>query len=92
MSRALLLFRLSLRRTWPLLGATGCLLAGVQALRVLIAASVHNARQFDQITALVPDAIRNIVGPSLASIMTFNGIVCGVYFDTGFMIALIAVA
>ena len=68
------------------------MLAAVQALRVLIAASVHNAGQFDQITALLPPFVRDLVGPSLASIMTFNGIVCGVYFDTGYIAALLALA
>jgi ABC-2 type transport system permease protein len=73
-----------------LLCATGLLLAGVQLLRVRIAALVHNAGQFDLVTALLPPSVRAILGPSLASIMTFNGIVCGVYFDTGFIIALLA--
>ena len=59
---------------------------------MLIAASVHNAGQFDQITALLPPFVRDLVGPSLASIMTFNGIVCGVYFDTGYIAALLALA
>jgi ABC-2 type transport system permease protein len=53
---------------------------------------VHNAGQFDQVTALLPPSIREILGSALGSIMTFNGIVCGVYFDTGFIIALVAVA
>ena len=92
MSGAFLLFRLSLKRAWPLLGATGLLLAAVQAFRVLIAASVHKAGQFDQITALLPSFLRDFFGSSLGSIMTFNGIVCGVYFDTGFMVALLALA
>ena len=78
-----LLFRLSLKRVRLLLCATGLLLAAVQVLRVRIAASVHNAGQFDLVTALLPPSVRAILGPSLASIMTFNGIVCGVYFDTG---------
>ena len=91
MSGLCLLFRLSFRRARMLLGATGLLLAAVQALRVYIAASVHSAGQFDQITALLPPAIRGIIGPSLANVMTFKGIVCGVYFDTGFIIALLAV-
>ena len=92
MKGAFLLFRLSLKRAWPLLWTTGLLLAAVQALRVLIAASVHNAGQFDQISALLPSAVRDILGHSLASVMTFNGIVCGVYFDTGYIIALLALA
>ena len=92
MKGAFLLFRLSLKRVWPLLCTTGLFLAVLQVLRVLIAASVHNAGQFNEITALLPPFVRAMVGPSLASVMTFNGIVCGVYFDTGFIIALLAVA
>jgi hypothetical protein len=92
MSGALLLFRLSLKRVRMLLCATGLLLAAVQVLRVHIAAQVHNAGQFDQLAALLPPSVRTILGPSLASIMTFNGIVCGVYFDTGYIIALVALA
>ena len=91
MNRGLfLLFRLSFRRVRMLLAAVGFLLAAVQALRVLIAASVHSAGQFEEITALLPPAIRTILGPALASVMSFNGIVCGVYFDTGYIIALLA--
>ena len=85
-----LLFRLSLKRVRLLLCATGLLLAAVQVLRVRIAASVHNAGQFDLVAALLPSSVRAILGPSLSSIMTFNGIVCGVYFDTGYIIALLA--
>src|ERR1019366_242917 len=47
---------------------------------------------FDQLSALVPSAVRDILGPSLAKIMTFNGIVCAVYFDTGFIIALLGLS
>lgn len=92
MSGAWLLYRLSLKRSRMLVGTTGFLLAAVQAFRVLIAASVHSAGQFDELTALLPPFIRDIFGPSLASIMTFNGIVLGVYFDTAFIVALLAVA
>ena len=92
MRGAFLLFRLSLKRVWPLLCATGLLLAAVQALRVRIAAEVHDTGQFDQLSALLPSAVRDILGPSLASIMSFNGIVIAVYFDTGFIIALLALA
>jgi hypothetical protein len=89
-SGAFLLLRLSLKRVWPLLCAAGLLLAAVQAFRVHIAASVHNAGQFALLTALLPPSIRSVLGPALPGVMSFNGIVCGVYFDTGFIIALLA--
>jgi ABC-2 type transport system permease protein len=92
MSGAVLLFRLSLKRVRMLLCATGLLLAVVQVLRVRIAANVHSAGQFAQLTELLPPSVRSFLGPSLASIMSFKGIVCGVYFDTGYLIALLALA
>jgi hypothetical protein len=90
MRGSFLLFRLSLKRAWPLLCATGLLLAAVQVLRVFIAAEIQNAGHFEDIAALMPPFVRNMLGPSLTSIMSFNGIVCGVYFDTGTIVALLA--
>ena len=49
MKGAFLLFRLSLKRVRLLLCATGLVLAAVQALRVRIAAEVHDAGQFGQL-------------------------------------------
>ncbi len=92
MRGAFLLFRLSLKRARLLLGATGLLLALVQMLRVHIAEQVHSAGQFDQLTTLLPPSVREILGSALSSIMSFNGIVCGVYFDTGYILALLALA
>jgi ABC-type transport system involved in multi-copper enzyme maturation permease subunit len=92
MSRPFLLFRLSLKRVWKLLCATGLLIALFQFLRVHIAASVHQAGEFEQIADLLPPSIRAILGPSLTSVMSFNGIVCGGYFDLGNVIALVALS
>ncbi len=92
MSRPFLLLRLSLKRVWKLLCAMGFLLAAFQMLRVHIAASVHQAGEFEQIAALLPPAVRAILGPSLTSVMSFNGIVCGGYFDLGNVLALVALA
>ncbi len=90
MKGGLLLFRLSLKRVWVLLCATGLVLGGFQALRVLIAASVHRAGEFDQIEALLPPFVRAILGPALTSILSFKGLVCGGYYDLGIVIALIS--
>lgn len=92
MSGLFLLFRLSLKRIRMLLAVTGFSLAFVQILRVRIAALLHDAGQFDQLAALLPPSVRKVLGSALGSIMTFNGIVCGVYFDTGYIIALLALA
>ncbi len=92
MSGAFLLFRLSLKRVWTLLWVTGLLLAAFQVLRVLIATSLHNAGDFEQLAALLPRFARAMLGPSLASVLSFNGIVCGGYYDLGVVIALLALA
>lgn len=86
---AFLLFRLSLKRVRMPLGAIGLLLAGFQVLRVHLAGSLHNSGEFAQIAALLPPSVRAILGPSVASVMSFNGIVCGGYFDLGNVIALL---
>ncbi len=88
MRSAFLLFRLSLKRARILLCVTGLLLAGFQALRVHIAAS-HSASDYEQIAALLPPSVRTILGPSVTSVLSFNGIVCGGYFDLGIVIALV---
>lgn len=90
MRGALLLFRLSLKRARLLLGVTGLLLALVQVLRVRIAEKIYDAGQFDQLNSVLSTYLREIIGSSLGSIMSFSGIICGVYFDTGYIIALLA--
>jgi ABC-2 type transport system permease protein len=89
MSGAFLLLRLSLKRARMLLCVTGLLLAGFQLLRVHIAGQLHDAGGFEQIAALLPPAVRAILGPSLTSVMSFSGIVCGGFFDLGIVIALV---
>ena len=89
MRSAFLLFRLSLKRARILLCVTGLLLTGFQALRVHIAAS-HSANDYEQIATLLPPSVRTILGPSVTSVLSFNGIVCGGYFDLGIVIALVA--
>ncbi len=90
MSRGFLLFRLSLKRARTLLVTAGLLLAGFQVLRVFLAASINDSGGFEQIAALLPPFVRAILGPSLGSVMSFNGIVCGGYFDLGIVLALLA--
>lgn len=89
MRGAILLFRLSLKRVRGLLAASGLLLAGFQILRVLVAASIHKSGEFEQIAALLPPILRTILGPALTSVVSFNGVICGGYFDLGIVLALI---
>ena len=86
----LLLLGLSLKRARMLLLATGFLLAAFQVLLVLIAGSLARVGEFEQLTSLLPPFARALLGPSLASVMSFSGIVCLGYFDLGIVIALLA--
>src|SRR6266403_690796 len=90
MTGPLLLLSLSLKRSRTLLIATGLLLAAFQVLLVLIAGSIHHAGGFEQLASLLPPFARALLGPSLASVMSFSGIVCLGYFDLGIVIALLA--
>lgn len=90
MTGPLLLLSLSLRRARTLLLATGLLLAAFQVLLVLIAGSIHRAGEFEQLASMLPPFARALLGPSLASVMSFSGIVCLGYFDLGIVIALLA--
>ncbi len=92
MNRLFRLLRLSLKRVRLLLIVSGFLLAFVQVLRVRIAAELHDAGQFNLLAAILPPAVRKVLGSAFGSVMSFNGIVCGVYFDTGYLVALLALA
>jgi ABC-2 type transport system permease protein len=90
MTGPLVLLALSLKRARTLLVATGLLLAAFQVLLVLIAGSLDRAGEFEQLASLLPPFMRALLGPSLASVMSFSGIVCLGYFDLGIVIALLA--
>ena len=77
MKGAFLLFRLSLKRVRLLLAATGLLLAGFQVLRVVIATSIYNGGGFEEIATMLPPFVRTILGPAMAGVLSFNGIVWG---------------
>jgi ABC-2 type transport system permease protein len=90
MTGALRLLGLSLKRARPLLIGTGFLLAAFQVLLVLVAGEIQHAGEFEQLAALLPPFARELLGPSLASVMSFSGIVCLGYFDLAIVIALLA--
>ena len=80
MTGPILLLSLSLKRARTLLVATGLLLAAFQVLLVLIASSIHPSK-FEDLAALLPPFVRALLGPAVASVMSFGGIVCLGYFD-----------
>jgi ABC-2 type transport system permease protein len=91
MTGPFLLFALALKRARTLLAATGLLLGAFQVLTAFIASSI-NPKEFNELASLLPPFVRDILGPAVASVMSFNGIVCVGYFDLVIVIALLALA
>jgi ABC-2 type transport system permease protein len=89
MTGFLSLLALSIKRARTLLIATGLLLAAFQVLLVLIASSIHPSK-FEDLAALLPPFVRALLGPAVASVMSFGGIVCLGYFDLAIVAALLA--
>lgn len=92
MRRATLLLAYSLKRVRTLAIATGLLLAALQLVLIFVAGSIQSSGGFDQLSALLPPFARQLLGPSVATFMSFSGIVCLGYFQLAVMGALIAVA
>jgi len=90
MKGPILLLALSLKRARTLLAATGLLLAAFQVLSVVIAGSIQNSGEFEQLAALLPPFVRALLGPAMASVLSFRGIVCLGYFDLAIVVALLA--
>ncbi len=87
-----LLFLYSLKRVRALALITGLLLAALQVVLIFVAGSIQNSGGFDQLSALLPPFARALLGPSVATFMSFSGIVCLGYFELAVMGALIAMA
>lgn len=70
----------SLRRVRALVGVSAVVLAVFQVLTSLMAATFEESQAFARISALIPDFIRQLMGPSLLGMLSFAGIVCLGYF------------
>ena len=92
MRSAALLFAYSLKRARTLVITTGLLLAALQLVLIFVAGELHSSGAFDQLSALLPPFARELLGPSFAVVMSFDGVVCLGYFELAVMGALIALA
>jgi len=82
----------SLRRIRTLLLVMGILLGIFQVFLIIVASSIQQSAAFDQIGALLPPFVREMLGPSVTSFMSFPGIVCVGYFHLSVMGSLIALS
>jgi len=92
MRGALWLLAHSLKRVRTLVLAMAVLLAAFQVILIVVAKSIDSSNNFEQINAMIPAFAREMVGPSITSIMSFSGFVCLGYFHLSVMISLIALS
>lgn len=85
MTGGFILLRHSMRRVRALVLVIGALLAGFQLVLILVAGSIQRSNSFDQVSTLIPDFMRNLMGPSFIGLMSFAGIVCLGYFHIAVM-------
>lgn len=89
MRGGLVLLLHSLKRVRALVLVMGLLLAGFQVLLTLVARSLQSSNAFDQISALIPDFMRQLMGPTVVGLMSFSGIITVGYFHIAVMGSLI---
>ena len=92
MKSLLILARHSLGRIRILMAVMGALLGLFQVFLIIVANSIQRSDAFEQIGALIPPFIREMLGPSVTSFMSYTGIVCVGYFHLSVMGSLIALS
>ena len=86
------LVRHSLRRIGAILVGLAVLLAAFQFLLTQVAAYLVRHSAFGQLSALMPDFVRTVAGPSALAFMSFSGIVALGYFHPVVIAAVIGLA
>jgi ABC-2 type transport system permease protein len=92
MSDLLRLLGYSLRRVRVMVISMAALLVCFQVILILVAKSIQSSNAFGQIEALMPAFVRELMGPSVTSMMSFTGMVCLGYFHVAVMSSLVAVS
>ncbi len=92
LSRTLALLAHSARRFRPLVLAFGAVLAGFQLLLALAAKAIQESDLFGRIATLMPDFVRQALGPAAISVMSFAGVISIGYFHMAVVAVLVGVA
>ncbi|HYL34640.1 MAG TPA: hypothetical protein VEV17_01865 [Bryobacteraceae bacterium] len=82
----------SLRRVRSLVLAVGLLLGGFQLVLIAVANSLQGSDAFGQLENLVPPFARELMGPSVTAMLSFQGIVCLGYYHLAVMGSLVALS
>lgn len=92
MSAPLRLLAYSLKRVRTLVLTTGFVLGGFQLILIGVAKSIHLSGGFSQLARMLPSFAREVIGPSMATFMSFAGFVCIGYFHLAVMGSLVAMS
>lgn len=92
MNATLILTAYSLKRVRTLVAAMAVLLAAFQILLIVVAGSIQSSNSFEQLGEFIPSFVRQLMGPSFLSLMSFSGIVCIGYFHLAVMGSLVGLA
>jgi ABC-2 type transport system permease protein len=82
----------SLKRVRTLVIAMAVLLASFQILLIVVAGSIQSSGSFEQLGELMPPFVRQILGSSFVSLMSFRGIVSVGYFHLSVMGSLVGLS
>ncbi len=89
MSAGLALLLHSGRRARTVVLVIAGLLAAFQVLFAFAAESLDQLNSFERLVDLIPDVFRQLLGPSLITILSFRGIVCLGYFHVAVLAVLV---
>ncbi len=92
MRAALVILWHSVRRVRNLVLSVGLLLALFQIIIVFIAGVLESRGQFAQLSAMLPPFVQALLGPAMASFLSFAGIVSIGYYEPAILGAVIGVA
>lgn len=82
----------SMRRVRGLLAGVGLLVGGFQMLATLLATTFQASNMFGQLAALAPPLVRELFGPAMLAVLSFQGIVCLGFFHPIVIAALLGVS
>lgn len=92
MKAALTLVIYSLKRVRTLVVSMALLLAVFQIFLIVIAGSIERSGSFEQLSELMPPFVRQVLGSSFVSLMSFTGIICLGYFHVAVMGSLVGLS
>ncbi len=92
MRAPLWLLRYSIKRVRNMVLAIGLLLCAFQMILIEVGRSLQVSGSFTQLSAMMPDFARELMGPAMAGIMSFAGIVCLGYFHVAVMGSLVGIS